>query len=212
VEVTAADPDGLGDLVRAPGYHALRGVVSLAPDDAWASGEGGDDISARARHWDGTRWVPTRPPGGFVSGMYGLAAVSPTDIWGVGDIRGEALTNHWDGTSWRQVNTPPPAEGYTDWLQAVSAVATDDVWAVGRSTDTGPLLTVPLIEHWDGSRWRKVPYELPYGNTYGRLGGVVAISTDDVWAVGSTYGQRNAPLLLHWDGASWEPHTEIITS
>jgi hypothetical protein len=69
----------------------------------------------------------------------------------------------------------------------------------------------PLIEHWDGRRWRKVGYELPYGNTLGQLTGVVAVSHGEAWAVGNTYGAIDSPLLLHWTcDAGWKPDLSIL--
>jgi hypothetical protein len=78
----------------------------------------------------------------------------------------------------------------------VSEVAADDVWAVGT---TGPLgAQQPLILHWDGSRWSVVPGAPEV--TSGWLASVDAVSTDDVWAVGSGSG---VVAVEHWDGRAW---------
>ncbi len=61
-----------------------------------------------------------------------------------------------------------------------------------------------LIEHWDGSSWSVVTGSNP-GSNGNELKGVVAISADDVWAVGD-YRDSNfneLPLIEHWDGSSW---------
>ena len=61
---------------------------------------------------------------------------------------------------------------------SVSAVATDDVWAVGlRGLGT-------LAIHWDGTAWTIVPTPTPEG--IADLAAVVALATDDVWAVGGS--------------------------
>lgn len=191
----------------------MLGVTATGPDDAMAVGRGGQSGEAKARHWDGTRWTRTNPPGGPISELYAATAISPTDAWATGNFQRRALANHWDGSTWTQVPTPPPepnTEG--EFLRAVDAAAGDDVWAVGYTRLPCCSDTKPLIEHWDGESWRRVPYTLPYGNTLGRLAGVTVISATDAWAVGSTYGVRSDTLLLHWDGKTWEPATDVLAT
>lgn len=119
-----------------------------------------------------------------------------------------ALAQHWDGSSWSRVPTPLPDPGGDDSLKGVDGAASDDVWAVGYSQGSG--FVVPLVMHWDGDAWTKVPVDLPFGNTFGVLRGMVAISPTDVWAVGVTGSPRDASLLLHWDGETWEPSTHVL--
>jgi hypothetical protein len=60
------------------------------------------------------------------------------------------------------------------------------------------------MEHWDGVSWTRVTSSNVGRPAGGQLGDVVALATDDVWAVGS-YGQ-GAPsrtLIEHWDGETW---------
>ncbi|HYP39346.1 MAG TPA: S-layer homology domain-containing protein, partial [Chloroflexia bacterium] len=55
--------------------------------------------------------------------------------------------------------------------------------------------------HWDGIQWTRVPSPNPEVNGLNHLGAVVAISTNDVWALGNhTYYDT---LALHWDGMQW---------
>jgi hypothetical protein len=69
------------------------------------------------------------------------------------------------------------------------AVSPDDIWAVGAPGYEAP----QLIEHWNGSEWSVVPTEgLPAAN----LSGVVALSANDVWAVGRGFTE-------HWNGRTW---------
>lgn len=104
-------------------------------------------------------------------------------------------------------------------LMAVSALTDDEVWAVGYH-NIGPRTFVDgtpvapeqhvdrtLVVRWDGSSWKPVssPNVGPGNN---RLNSVVAIATDNAWAVGyyeeGREGQvRQRALILHWDGASW---------
>ena len=77
-----------------------------------------------------------------------------------------------------------------------------DVWAVGRRSG---LTTLPLVEHWDGRRWRLV-------RAPGRRGrgeyfhGAAAVSGHKVWAVGSLYPKydiERRTLAGRWNGRSW---------
>lgn len=55
-----------------------------------------------------------------------------------------------------------------------------------------------IVEHWDGTSWSVVPNEHPGG--FHELTGIAAVSSADVWAVGSGTTQ---PLIEHWNGTSW---------
>jgi len=104
--------------------------------------------------------------------------------------------------SWRLV--PGPADGLT----AISAVAANDVWAVGTTGPEGSQRGV--IAHWNGAHWSSVPSPNPpaFDN---RLSGVAAISATDAWAIGWTVnragpnsrGRLGQPLIEHWDGRRW---------
>jgi hypothetical protein len=83
----------------------------------------------------------------------------------------------------------------------VDALSAGDVWAVGI------LDAEAHIQHWDGTAWEIVDAGTPdpgeYGSTW--LKGVVAIATDDAWAVGAyEIGGPPQPLIEHWDGTAWE--------
>src|SRR5207249_1903346 len=106
------------------------------------------------------------------------------------------------GSSWSVVPSPHP--GVESSFYGVSAISSNDVWAVGYYTD-GPQRT--LVEHWDGAQWSVIPS--PNASTLNNiLRGVAAISANDVWAVGSYMyypyeGISFGTLALHWDGNNW---------
>src|SRR5438477_6536937 len=52
--------------------------------------------------------------------------------------------------------------------------------------------------HWDGVQWAIVPSP-NVGTTNNRLYAVVALSRDNVWAV----GDMGNTLVEHWDGNAW---------
>lgn len=119
-----------------------------------------------------------------------VAAISPTDVWAVGDAGGQALAEHWNGSQWTVVPTFAPGDSSS--LLGIDALAPNDVWAVGGAERGGR--PGGLIEHWDGSSWTRVPSTAP-----GELNDIDFSSPNDGWAVGA------GPYLARWDGSEWAP-------
>jgi hypothetical protein len=147
--------------------------------------------------------------------LFGASADAANDAWAVGFNGSDSITTsamHWDGTNWKSVATPNVGEG-TNKLNAVLALAPNDVWAVGFSTPVAPpklAATLTLIEHFDGTNWAVVPspnVEQNGANQSNRLLGLTANSANDIWAFGSYFATDGSghqmTLLLHWDGTSW---------
>src|SRR5205823_3056059 len=88
-----------------------------------------------------------------------------------------------DGTQWSIV---PSADFITttNTLRSVSAISSNDVWAVGYYLETQGTLgySRTLVEHWDGAHWSIVP-STNLG-TDAELWSVSALSPNNVWAVG----------------------------
>jgi hypothetical protein len=129
----------------------------------------------------------------------GVAAVSDRDVWAVGangsplnDTETGPLIDHWNGSRWTVVTGPAVAHGYLD---AVTALGPDDVWAVGA----GDFGRDSLTEHFNGTSWSVVP-SLNHAADTNILTGVAGTSADAVWAVGSATG---GPLVEYWDGTDW---------
>lgn len=195
----------------------LTGVAAVSANDIWAVSYDGifDGERTLIEHWDGTAWgivpSPNAPRQNF---LQDIVAISANDIWAVGYHNGysapppETLTMHWDGSTWSVV--PSPNIGSFDYLYAVDASATNDVWAVGSYSSSGVGRTLTM--HWNGSAWSIVDSPNPNGNS--ALSDVSALSPDDVWAVG-TYMAGNSPqtLIQHGDGSLWSivpsPNTGI---
>jgi hypothetical protein len=195
----------------------LYGVVALGPDNVWAVGTENYPGRGLIEHWNGTKWSATYLRFGAV--LRGVAAVGAQDMWAVGQryrrtnpFGDTTLTMRYNGRAWTEVRSPNPlntTDTDQDWLTSVSAVATNDVWAVGRygNHDLGPL-DQTLIEHWNGVRWTVIPSPNPGGSLVDNdLWGVAAVGAGDVWAVGGVGAflnpQSSTPLSLHWDGSSW---------
>src|SRR5262249_48027261 len=156
----------------------------------------------------GSSWTIATSPdlGALPSGFNGITALAPTNIWAVG-IQQEGydpstgnsstgLIEHWNGSSWMTVPHPNPrsnpqpifnpnSEASDSGLNSVTALAPDNIWAVGsymNLSGTGPLNNA-YIEHWDGSGWKIVPSPNP-GSLDNELLSVTALAPDNIWAVG----------------------------
>lgn len=202
-------------LVSMPtaGDHSdLYGVSSSLASDSWAVGEfssGGTPFSF-VLHWDGTSWSRS---GVSVAasrhGLRGVAAISPTDVWAIGYTGGglapfQSLAIHWDGSQWSSVPTPNPSST-RDSLLDVTAISTNDVWALGLYDDTSGV-SHGFTLHWDGNLWNQVSLPDPPGGLPSSYGGIAAVSTNDVWMAGAAQptGLPGAvPMTAHWNGAQW---------
>jgi hypothetical protein len=98
---------------------------------------------------------------------------------------------------------PSPNDGgnnVDNHLLAAAAVASNDVWAVGFSGFG------TLAEHWDGTSWSVVQTSGIRGAEPLFLPSVVALSSNNVWAVGEFFQTRislSRTLTEQWNGTSW---------
>jgi hypothetical protein len=140
------------------------------------------------------------------SELFGVSAVSPSDVWAVGVARQAAgpartLVQRWKGARWRVVPSPDRSSG-SSFLNAVVGLSPSDAWAVGLSrSPRGPART--LILHWDGRRWGIIASpNAGAGNN--ALVAIAAASPRDIWAVGyHDAGSFYRSLVEHWDGERW---------
>ena len=200
--------------------NALYGVAAVSSTDVWAVGQICTYSESRTltEHWDGTKWKvipsPNEPGLNNASTLVAVVAVSTNDVWAVGnyEVLGgyewKTFVEHWNGTKWSIVDTPNPSGAYENFLNAVVATSATDVWAVGYSVgNVSTTYQVPLIEHFDGTSWTIVASPFPAPSDFNALYGAVAISADDIWAVGyaneNTQSENGQALLEHWDGTQW---------
>ncbi|MFL5733291.1 MAG: S-layer homology domain-containing protein [Chloroflexia bacterium] len=140
------------------------------------------------------------PRGGYSNTVETVAIDTPVD--------GATATPTSTGTpgcvlAWRATSSPNIGTT-SDWLNGVSAISANDVWAVGYWEDytvAGGKRT--LVEHWNGARWEIAPS--PNVGDSSQFWAVSALSPHDVWAVGSYLGAFfvRHTLVEHWDGAHW---------
>lgn len=164
---------------------------------------------------------------GSDSSFKAVDSLSPTDAWAVGATNlftsrtlKATLVQHWDGTRW-SVSASPNRSGLpssnvvnSNVLNAVDAISSNNVWAVGDTVLTTPnndfAGSGSLVEHYDGTSWTIVPSPngvLPDFQFFNILLGVSGTAADDVWAVGWNgfidFGGLHRPTIQHFDGTSW---------
>ena len=143
--------------------NTLLGVSELPSGSTWAAGYYTDANwvdQTLIEHWNGSQWsvVPSPNAGPGDNILYGIAALSDTDIWAVGttvdanDVT-HPLAEHYDGTSWSVAPTVDP-NGGANTLYALDAVSSKSVYAVGQTGTSFP--SHALIEHWNGSAWSQL--------------------------------------------------------
>jgi hypothetical protein len=192
--------------------NSLAFVAGTSSSDVWAVGQFAPDANPNmtlslALHFDGAAWSVVNTPNQGTHGNAFLAvATQPGAAWAVGydigdDFLSHSLIEAWDGSAWTIAPHPQPFD--TENLYGVAAVASNDVWAVGSGRDNeDPFQTIAL--HFDGGAWSQVPTPSP-GTTGNVLYAVVAVASNDVWAVGQQIGDvgPDQPLVEHWDGSRW---------
>jgi len=201
----------------------LHAVAAAGPDDIWAVGQK-EDVGlggfvgphVMALHWNGTDWTETELPapgpasspwqGASGDMLLDVEVIGPNDVWMVGRwfrflpsdaVIWPGVAMHWDGSNFEVFEPPFISPTSSQQLNAVAAVAADDVWAVGSGGGSES-----YIFHFDGNSWSHVPGPAPGSSR--ALSDVVALAADDVWAGGYYLDAGVAhPLILHWDGSSW---------
>src|SRR5207302_4872228 len=114
-----------------------------------------------AEHWDGTQWnyvTSPNPTGSTNSWFTAVSPISTSDIWAVGYYfnnsanANQTLIEHWNGAAWSIVSSPDSGTG-SNFLTGVSAIAPNNVWAVGKYNDMNGHYSQRLVEHWDCTSW-----------------------------------------------------------
>ena len=161
-----------------------------------------------AVRWNGKAWTTSTLPSWVVrfdraGDVLDVPAVfGPSNVWNfsLGAFRNPALAAHFDGHSWHKVSLPGQPE-------QVSALAANDIWAVGPSRKTiSSAHPVDIAMHWNGHSWHaiRVPAVMPKPPLTMFPLGVLALSSRNVWVMmrsGSV--ARETGVLQHWNGRSW---------
>jgi len=189
-------------LTQVPGTNQLWAV------GLYANPNQSNTIQTLTEFWNGTTWsvVPSPNNGTLMNELYAVSAISANDVWAVGNYTdpqtedSEALLEHWNGSTWSIVSGPNP--GQDNFLYAVTAVASNSVWAVGRFAGGFPG-DQTFIVHWNGKQWSQVSSPNP-GSNYNILYSVSAVpGNHHLWAVG--YGfDPSQTLTLEKKQGTWQ--------
>jgi hypothetical protein len=173
----------------------LIAVDALSPTDVWALGtvrpsqEDGQPKGV-VEHFDGRGWSIVRTAKGRgLTPLRAISAVSPSDIWAVGQKKPStaenreqpALIEHWNGSQWSLV----PSGDLHGSLTGVAALSATDAWAVGAGVSA----------HWNGTTWTAVPFPSEAEALGPRVESVSGIAGGPLFAVGSDNGADD-PLIL----------------
>ena len=144
--------------------NVLLAVSMPAPGSAWAVGyfvNGKFQQQTLIEHFNGSVWsvVPSPSPGALQNILYGVTAISNSDVWAVGAQQDanelwHTLTEHWNGSTWSVVNAVDAGVNGNQFY-AVKALASNNVFAVGQQSGAG-FPNQALIEHWNGRTWSVV--------------------------------------------------------
>jgi hypothetical protein len=186
-----------------PAGNALYSISAVSANDIWAVGATGElprRPSALIMHYNGVEWqaIP-HPKRGYAEVLNSVSARASNDVWAVGAFSSEfgvkGLIKHWNGKEWsndvRPQDQPLPQREFF----AVTALAADDVWAIGEK----------YVEHWDGRNWGGVRSPQQAADT-NRLLGISAVSANDIWIVGYSKeksSDRPRSMVSHWNGVEW---------
>jgi hypothetical protein len=189
----------------------LQGMAAIASGDVWAAGYAGSPSGGESQtitmHWNGSEWavVPSPNPGYLGNSLSDIIALGPNEVWAAGTQRvqepggSRTLIIRWDGSAWSVVPSPDPGP-LGRRLNAIAALSPNDIWVLGdyQQVNTN---WYNFFAHWDGAGWTVHPVATTINVDY--LSALEAISSSDIWAVGTHNSDTFHTLMAHWDGAQW---------
>jgi hypothetical protein len=163
-----------------------------------------DPYQTLTMHWNGAGWSIVDSPNYTFPGAYNalldVTAVSSTDVWAVGGaplsgVGGRGLLLHFDGVSWTLEPGPPNFEFWASSTRnGVTALSTNDVWAVGDYD----------AWHFDGTAWTVPVSGAQFASDVNAIPGAL-------WAVGSYSGTPSEgapygpyPIGHRFTGTGWQ--------
>jgi hypothetical protein len=132
--------------------NELTGVTAVSADNVWASGYENETSSnfhvPYVLHWNGKTWTLVETPNpasgqfGAGSSLFGITALSASDVWAVGHSENgdgtiTTLTEQYNGSTWSVVDSPNPGLLGTDTLLGVAGTGGSQLFAVGSDEQSG---------------------------------------------------------------------------
>jgi hypothetical protein len=192
---TIPSPPGTGLLIPPTVISASSAA------NVWVFGDT-VDLTTWVARWNGSRWASFSFPGEVRT--HAAAVFSRTDVWAFGEIFHPSSASsrpylvRFNGRRWLRVPSPLVPQG-------ASAVAPDDIWAVG--TLTGPGMCGPRRAGTAvaGGRCGSRRYRPPSRGAEIGNASIEAYSARDAWVdIGLTTGvASDGIIVLHWNGQAW---------
>ena len=131
--------------------NQLTGVTAVATNNVWASGYELENSNLRVPyvlHWDGTTWSLIKTPnpgaghGGVGSQLFGITALSASDVWVVGHSQPgngtiTTLTEQFNGSTWSVVHSLSPGLLGVDTLDGVAGAGGTQLFTIGSDEQSG---------------------------------------------------------------------------
>ena len=168
---------------------------------------------ALAGTWNGARWElrPAPSPAGSTdAALESVSCTSPRACTAAGFYftrsgKGLALAERWNGMTWRIQATAAPASALEVFLGGVACTRVNSCVAIGVYTDAKGR-TDPLVETWNGARWRIQTVPSPAGAADVELDSVSctsprACTATGTWSTSAT--DLTYTLAYRWDGKTW---------
>jgi hypothetical protein len=186
----------------------IQDISATGPKAAWAIGYGINAVANPAAgvvlRYDGKRWAAVRYPGEKTFLPESITALSPADVWMLGNYAGSGAVLHYLDGAWTSL--PLPADSAVGgWL----VLSDTDIWVAAGpgqipgcdSRELGPGCSAAA--HWNGTKWQYYPVAV---STLTSLAGT---SATDIWAAGFD-GVNQArgpapmqPFVFRWTGSGF---------
>lgn len=199
---------------RKPGGSALlHGVACVST--TWCMATGSAHGTGFFERFDGTKWtlvaMPILPKV-YTAGFSDVSCASDSSCVAVGSMRkcrrcgALAIAATWDGAGWTLTHAPASPGPSSSALSHVSCGAADRCLAIGFSQDES--FDYPVVERWNGARWRLEPSPLPPDAAGSHTENVACARKFDCVVVGSWYGPDDGPplfgeMIATFDGSAW---------
>ena len=118
--------------------------------------------NAAAATWN-VAYPPYSNPNGGVpyAPLLGIGAITPSDVWAVGEVSGSPLTESWNGSKWATSPIPGSPEGAENLLTALACTSSSSCMAVGYAQSSSFTGGATIAERWNGSRCEVVSTPAP---------------------------------------------------
>jgi hypothetical protein len=193
--------------VPTPVDGTLAAVSCVSANYCIAVGHSsGRSLGALTERWNGSRWKIEPTTTHEHGRLYGISCVSESHCIAVGSNAGqsETLAERWNGRSWKVEPTPrlptagSPRYSAPNSLDAVSCSSRRACIAVGTSN------SAPLVERWNGRKWRITSAPNPAPTYAGYLSDISCSSPSACTTVG---WNLTGGFVARWNGSKWTIQT-----